>query len=252
MHKFDGNSGFGYDMAGERKKEKIEDSLINYDLRPHIQIWLGKFGACSAIIYGFYLIIIHKFYMVVITPPPNMLFMLFLFFTLDFVIPGIYVYGLTYGKINITKLSYGVWLAFVVIYFLFEGFCKLILMGDFSEFATFWAPLGIITIFWRVGLRGLDRVTKPETEKKNLDDVSNISMYIGVFLGFFCGGKITHDLLASYWPDMPHYDKLRWVLPCFGGAIAGSFVGAYIGAFIGYFVNKALIKSSTQEKMTGE
>ena len=112
----------------------------------------------------------------------------------------------------------------------------LVLQGNFSDFLTFWAPMGIVVLMWKVGLHGLKRTLRCDQEPSNWDSVSGICTYLGMFLGFFCGGKLTHDILKVFWPTVPHYDKVRWILPCFVGSMLGLAAGVYLGAFLGSFV----------------
>jgi hypothetical protein len=215
-------------------------SNTNY-LTPHTQTQIGKLGAYLVIIYGLYLVIVNRFYMIVFElPPKRFFFVLALFYTLVFVIPGLYIFALTYRKRSIATVTCYIFLAFAVIRFLFEGIRKLVLLGDFSRFVSFWGPLGIVTIFWWIGYRGLKRLTASHMVKGECDTIMSLSMYIGIFLGFFCGGKIIHDFLSHFWPDVPYYDLLRWGLPCLAGGAGGSFIGSYIGAYIGYIIDKII------------
>jgi len=233
---------FGREMCKSHEQIRFGQTFNTFSIKPETQIQMGKFAASLVIIYATYLLVIHRIYMAVARGiSAKYVGVAAIYLTLGFLIPIGYVWSLVYRKLRSARIVYRIWLVFVLLAFVFVGFHRLILMGDFSDFLPFWGPLGVTTIFWWVGVRGLTRIEEPETESKHANTVSNISMYIGMFLGFFCNGKITHDLLASYWPDVPYY-YMRWFLPCLVGGIAGScigaFAGAYAGAFLGFFIDR--------------
>jgi hypothetical protein len=228
--------------------EKAGDSSQSVRLRAETQVQLGKLGAAFILIYSTYYVIVHRIYLaIVIGVPAKFIRFAVISFTFAYAIPVFYLCGLATKRLRIAKMGYRIWLIFVLGFFLFVGFRELVLKGNFSIFPTFWGPLGIITIVWWVGVRGLTRIVEPQTKSAECDTIANISMYIGIFLGFFCGSKITHDFLASYWPEIPHYDKVRSVLPCLVGAAAGSLLGGYVGAFIGAFIER-LQKAKTRQQ----
>jgi len=228
-----------YQITGSSENKGVSDPSRPPSLSPGIQIQLGKLGAAFVLIYSTYHIIIHKFYLAIVAGIPAKFVTVFVVCSaFGYAVPIVYLCGLVTKRLAIARTVYRIWLVFVLGFLLFIGLEELVLKGDFSAFLSFWMPLGIVTILWQVGLQGLTRIMKPEATGKWFNTASSILMFIGMFLGFFCGGKITHDFLASYWPDIPHYDRLRWMLPCFTGAVAGSSVGAYVGAFIGSLIDQ--------------
>ena len=114
--------------------------------------------------------------------------------------------------------------------FVFVGVRLLVFRGDFSMFLPLWLPLGLTTIFLWGGLRGLSRIAQPDREHRLFDSRTFLCICAGGFLGFFCGGKITHDILISIWGGLDS-DPLLLSMLCLVGALTGSFVGPFIVGF---------------------
>jgi hypothetical protein len=209
------------------QKQISKHSAKEKSLKPEMQVKIGEVST--------YLIIAMSCYIYVSTThqlKPTTLLVNIIFFLIT---PLVYIYALRNEMLIAAKTSYRVWLSFVLLLFIFYAFRKLILMGEFSNFLRFWAPLGVSAICLWVGQRGLARIIKPATEEGSCDTIPWIFMCIGMFLGFFIAGKATHDFLTTFWPNIPHYE-IRWALPCSLGAIAGSIAGGLAFSFVGFFV----------------
>ena len=208
-------------------------------IKPTTQILLGKIGVALVIAYSIYMTIVHKVYMILAGGfPVKYMLIILLCFAFAFLLPLVHLFALTGKKVRIARTVYYIWLFSALVPFIFVGFQKVILLGYFSNFLTFWAPVGTVTIFLWAGTRGLRRITNIQIDDNAIDTVSHLLMCIGIFYGFFGGGKIAHGILTAYWSEIPHYDKVRWGLPCLVGAIGGSLFGAYVGTFIAYFVEQ--------------
>ena len=209
------------------QRQTSNHSVKDISLQPEIQIEIGEVLACLIIVMSCYLYFSGSGQL-----RPTTLIVSIIFFI---IIPALYVYALSKENLKVAKISYRAWLSCVLLLFIFYGFRKLILMGQFSSFLYFWAPLGVITICFWVGQRGLTRIIEPNTNEGSCDTIPWISMCIGIFLGFFLGGRITHGFLALVWPHIPHYE-VRWALPCLIGSIAGGIVGGVVSSFLGFLI----------------
>lgn len=212
-------------------KNKQTDNLVA--LKPKTQTRLGQFTAGFIIMFFVYQFLEHG----------GELKGLLAKFIFNFLFPMLYVLALTGKKLKLAKVSYSVWLTFMILF----GLVYLVtLLERFSLFLTDCIPWSLAAIFLGVGIRGLARILRPEEEVKDIDCISGITMYAFMVLGFYCGAKIVYGLIHHWnWDLSP---QLLFLSLMGGGAVVAFFAAAPAGAFVGALAESFVYHLPKEEK----
>ena len=216
------------DMVGSEDSPKArvdaDNSLVSGE--PTIsaidQLTVGKIGAACVAIYAAGPIAKHVSAKGLHVE--NVGFVLVLVFFLG--VPLTYGFSLIRRKVVIAYALWRVWLGFIILFFVLQGFRELVLEGDTRRLYHFWLPLIVATLMMEAGVQGARRLYA-KAKQDTRDTASHIGAWVAGFIGFCYGGKLAHLILRRLGSDMPSYD-IRWVIASLAGA---TFLGA-VSAFL--------------------